>query len=80
MNKRNFAYQVMNSLEHRHHDGESLEMITQWLNKFAKYQEEDSVRYDDSSYSDNAHILHSMRDAYMDDGLDGCRKYLSEIL
>mgnify|MGYP003291992779 CR=1 FL=1 len=80
MNKRNFAYYVMNQLEHRHHDGEAREMIIIWLNDFAQKQEEDSERYGDSSCSDNADVLRSMRDAYVSDGLKGCRKYLNEIL
>lgn len=78
MNTRDFACYVMVQLEKRYHDGETKEMIVSWLNGLIKYNNKDYERYGDLTYLDDANMLRSMRDAYMNDGLDGCRKYLNE--
>ena len=80
MNKRDFADYVMNQLEHRHYGGETQERIIGWMNDFAQNQDEISERTGDSSCSDNANILRLMRDAYLSDGMRGCRMVLRESL
>ena len=80
MNKRDFAYYVMNQLEHRHYGGEAQKRIIDWMDDFAQNQEDIAKRTWDATCADNAAILRSMRDAYQSDGLSGCRKYLRESL
>ena len=80
MNKRDFAYYVMNQLEHRHYGGETLEQIIGWMNDFAQNQDDLAERTGDTSCADNAAVLRSMRDAYQSDGMRGCRNYLLEYL
>lgn len=79
MNKRDFAFYVMNQLEHRYYGGER-DRIISWLNDFAQTQDEIAQRTGDAMCADNAVILRSMRDAYLADGMNGCQRYLRESL
>lgn len=79
MNKRDFAFYVMNQIEHRYYGGER-DRIIAWLNDFEQHQQEIFERTGDTSCANNAVILRAMHDAYLANGLDECRKYLNESL
>lgn len=76
---REFAFYVLNQLEHRHYGGEDFDEIIRWMDDFASYQEEDGERLMDAGLKKNAKIIRGIRAAYVDGKLNAVNKYINEI-